>query len=123
MQRSNISFRRHRFPPHIVAHAVRLFLRFNLSRREVEGLLLERGNDVSYKTGRRWFAKFGPQIAHNFRRRQARLGDVWHLDKVVMKCAGGKFWRGRAVDQHGTVLEEILQKRRARGRPSPCWWR
>ncbi len=39
-------------------------------------------------------------------------GDIWYLDEVVVKCAGEKFWLWRAVDQHGSVLEEILQKRR-----------
>lgn len=75
-------------------------------------MLLGRGIDVSYETVRRWIAKFGPQIARNLRRCQARPGDVWYLDEVVVKCAGEKFWLWRAVDQHGTVLEEILQKRR-----------
>nr|AOO90733.1 transposase [Rhizobium leguminosarum bv. trifolii] len=112
MQTSDISFKRHRFPPQIITHAVWLYLRFNLSQREVEEMLLERGIDVSYETVRRWIAKFGPQIARNLRRRQARLGDIWYLDEVVVKCAGEKSWLWRAVDQHGTVLEEILQKRR-----------
>ena len=112
MQTSDISFKRHRFPPQIITHAVWLYLRFNLSQREVEEMLLERGIDVSYETVRRWIAKFGPQIARNLRRRQARPGDIWYLDEVVVKCAGEKSWLWRAVDQHGTVLEEILQKRR-----------
>lgn len=67
MQTRDISFKRHRFPPQIVAHAVWLYLRFNLSLREVEEMLLERGIDVSYETVRRWIAKFGPQIARNLR--------------------------------------------------------
>jgi len=112
MQTPDINFKRHRFAPQIIAHSVWLYLRFNLSLREVEEMLLERGIDVSYETVRRWIAKFGPQIARNLRRRQARVGDVWYLDEVVVKCAGTKFWLWRAVDQHGTVLEEILQKRR-----------
>jgi transposase-like protein len=112
MQTRDISFKRHRFPPQIVAHAVWLYLRFNLSLREVEEMLLERGIDVSYETVRRWIAKFGPQIARNLRRRQVPPGDIWYLDEVVVKCAGEKFWLWRAVDQHGTVLEEILQNRR-----------
>ncbi|MCF1475423.1 IS6 family transposase, partial [Agrobacterium vitis] len=81
MQTSAISFKRQRFPPQIVAHAVWLYLRFNLSLREVEEMFLERGVDVSYETVRRWIAKFGPQIARNLRRRQPRPGDVWHLDE------------------------------------------
>ena len=109
---SSISYKRHRFPPEIIAHAVWLYVRFNLSLREVEEMLLERGIDVSYETIRRWTAKFGPQIARNLRRRQVRPGDVWHLDEVVVKIAGRSFWLWRAVDQHGLVLDEILQTRR-----------
>ncbi|SPL61445.1 Mobile element protein [Ochrobactrum soli] len=75
-------------------------------------MLLERGIDVSYETVRHWIAKFGPQITRNLRRRQARHGGIWYLDEVAVKCAGEKFWLWRAVDQHGFVLEEILQKRR-----------
>ncbi|MBY2927048.1 IS6 family transposase, partial [Rhizobium leguminosarum] len=50
MHSRDISFKRHRFPPRIVSHAVRLYLRFNLSLREVEEMLLERGIDVSYES-------------------------------------------------------------------------
>ncbi|MGV1829097.1 IS6 family transposase [Agrobacterium vitis] len=112
MQTPDISFKRHRFAPQIVSQAVWLYMRFNLSLREVEEMLLERGIDLSYDSIHRWIAKFGPHIARNLLRRQARPGDVWHLDEVVVKCAGEKFWLWRAVDQHGTVLEEIVQKRR-----------
>jgi putative transposase len=112
MQTSAISYKWHRCPPEIIAHAVWLYVRFNLSLREVEEMLLERGIDVSYESIRRWTARFGPQIARNLRRRQCRPGDVWHLDEVVVKIAGKAFWLWRAVDQHGRVLDEILQSRR-----------
>jgi len=106
------SYKRHRFPPEIIAHAVRLYVRFNLSQREVEEMLLERGIDVSYETIRRWTAKFAARTARSLRRRQARPRDIWHLDEVQVKIAGRKFWPWRAVDQHGVVLEKILQRKR-----------
>jgi putative transposase len=112
MQTEKISYKRHRFPPQIIAHVVWLYARFNLSLREVEDLMLERGADVSYETIRRWTVKFGPLIAHVLRRRQPRPGDVWHLDEVVVKIAGRSYWLWRAVDQHGVVPEEILQSKR-----------
>lgn len=112
MQASKISYKRHRFPPQNIAHIVWLYARFNLSLREVEELMLERGVDVSYETTRRWTVKFGPLIAHVLRRRQPCPGDIWHLDEVVVKIAGRSYWLWRAVDQHGVVLEEILQPRR-----------
>ena len=112
MQTEKISYKRHRFPPQIISHVVWLYARFNLSLREVEELMLERGVDVSYETIRRWTVKFGPRIAHVLRRRQPPPGDVWHLDEVVVKIAGRSYWLWRAVDQHGVVLEEILQSKR-----------
>ena len=112
MRNQDIRYKRHRFPPQIIAHVVWLYARFNLSLREVEELMLERGIDVSYETIRRWTVKFGPLIARTLRRRQPRPGHVWHLDEVVVKIAGRSFWLWRAVDQHGVVLEEILQPKR-----------
>ncbi|GEO18784.1 hypothetical protein MAE02_64800 [Microvirga aerophila] len=54
-----ISYKRHRFPPEIIAHAVWLYFRFPLSLRLVEEMLLERGIIVSYETGRRWALSSG----------------------------------------------------------------
>ena len=55
-----LCYRRHRFPPEIIQHAIWLYLRFILSYRDVEELLAERGLDISYETVRRWVLKFGP---------------------------------------------------------------
>src|SRR6516225_1036768 len=55
-----LCYRRHRFPPEIIQHAIWLYLRFTLSYRDVEDLLAERGLDISYETVRRWVVKFDP---------------------------------------------------------------
>jgi len=49
-----ISYKRHRFPPEVIQHAVWLYFRFTLSLRDVEDLLAERGIEVSYETVRCW---------------------------------------------------------------------
>ena len=69
---AGISYRRHRFPPAIIQHAVWLYLRFTLSYRDVEELLAERGLDISYETVRYWVLKFGPVIARRLRRCRPR---------------------------------------------------
>ena len=112
MKKPAISYKRHRFPQQIIAHAVWLYFRFPLSLRLAEELLLERGIVVSYETIRRWGLKFGPAYAKQLRRRRSSLQDVWHLDEVVISIAGRKHWRWRAVDQDGYVLDEIVQSRR-----------
>lgn len=84
MKNSSISYKRHRFPQQIIAHAVWPYFRFPLSLRLVEELLLERGIIVSYETIRRWGRKFGPTYAKQLGRRQPSRQDVWHLDGVVV---------------------------------------
>jgi putative transposase len=76
---AEISFRRHRFPPVVIQHAVWLYLRFTLSYRDVEDLLAERGLDMSYETIRSWVLKFGPAIARRQRQRRPRSSNRWHL--------------------------------------------
>ena len=112
MKKPAISYKRHRFPQQIIAHAVWLYFRFPLSLRLAEELLLERGIVVSYETIRRWGLKFGPAYAKQLRRRRSSLQDVWHLDEVVISIAGRKHRLWRAVDQDGYVLDEIVQNRR-----------
>ena len=105
-------YRRHRFPAEVIAHAVWLYFRFPLSLRLVEEMLLERGIIVSYETIRRWSRKFGAAYAKRLRRKKPSRKDIWHLDEVVISIGGRKHWLWRAVDQHGYVLDEIVQARR-----------
>ncbi|TAU38913.1 IS6 family transposase [Rhizobium ruizarguesonis] len=106
-------YRRHRFPPEIIAHAVWLYFRFPLSLRMVEDMLAARGIIVSHQTVRLWAEKFGRDFASEIRRRSAgRLGDKWHLDEAVVSIRGKKHWPWRAVDQNGFVLEVLVQSRR-----------
>jgi putative transposase len=107
-----VSYKRHRFPSQIIAHAVWLYFRFPLSLRLVEEMLLERGILVSYETVRRWALKFGPAYARRLKRKPPSRRDIWHLDEVAITIAGRKHWLWRAVDQDGYVLDEILQTRR-----------
>jgi transposase-like protein len=58
-----LGYRRHRFPPEIIQHAIWLYLRCTLSYRDFEDRLAERGFDISYEAVRRWALKFGPAIA------------------------------------------------------------
>ena len=102
----------YRFPAEIIAHAVWLYFRFALSYRDVEELLAERGVVVTYETIRRWCRKFGQTYANALRRRRPRPGDTWHLDEVFIAINGEQHYLWRAVDQEGTVLDILVQRRR-----------
>src|ERR1700757_4435842 len=107
-----LCYRRHRFPPEIIQHAIWLYLRFTLSYRDVEELLAERGLDLSYETVRRWVLKFGPVITRRLRRRRPRPSDRRHLDEMVVRIAGRRMYLWRAVDHEGEVLDMLVQRRR-----------
>ena len=111
-----LSFKRHRFPPDIIRHAVWLYARFTLSYRDVEDLLAERGLDISYESVRRWFLKFGAPIARNLRHTRPIPNGYWHLDEMVIVIRGQRYWLWRAVDNEGEVLDFLVQsKRNAQG--------
>ena len=74
--------------------------------------LAERGIVVSHETIRQWCTKFGATFAAGLRRRRVRAGDKWHLDEVALKIRGKRHWLWRAVDQHGVVLDILVQERR-----------
>src|ERR1700736_2752452 len=107
-----LSYRRHRFPPPIIQHAIWLYLRFTLSYRDVEELLAERGLEVSYETVRRWVLNFGPRFARRFRRSRSRPSGRWHLDEMDVRIAGKRMYLWRAVDHEGEVLDMLVQRRR-----------
>ena len=107
-----ISFKRHQFKPEIIRLAVWLYYRFTVSLRDVEDMLAERGNLVSYETVRCWVNKFGPAFAANIRRRRGRADCVWHLDEMVVRINGERMFMWRAVDKEGEVLDVLVQKRR-----------
>src|ERR1700692_2620071 len=109
-----ISFNGYRFPPDIISYALWLYYRSPLSLRMVEELLAARGIELTYETVRRWSVKFGLGIARRIRSTALARGDKWHLDEVVVTINGKKHWLWRAVDQHGAVLDVLVQSRRDR---------
>jgi putative transposase len=111
-QTSLTAYKRHRFPPEIIAHAVWLYFRFALSYRDVEELLAERGVIVTYESVRQWCRKFGQTYANALRRQRPRPGDKWHLDEVFVSINGVRQYLWRAVDQDGNVLDILVQRRR-----------
>jgi putative transposase len=91
-----------------------LYYRFPLSLRMVEELPAARGIDLTYETVRRWSVKSGLGIARRIRSTALARGDKWHLDEMVVTINGMKHWLWRAVDQHGAVLDVLVQSRRDR---------
>jgi putative transposase len=114
MNSSPANYHRHRFPAEIISHAIWLYFRFTLSFRDIEELLASRGILVSNESIRQWCLKFGQTYANALRRQQPQRGDKWHLDEVYLTIKGKIHYLWRAVDQHGHVLDILVQSRRNR---------
>jgi transposase-like protein len=101
-----------RFPAEAIVVAVRWYLRYNLSYRDVEELLVERGFEVDHVTVYRWVQRFTPLLADAARFARHSPGDRWYVDETYVKVNG--LWRYvyRAIDQHGQVIDVLVSARR-----------
>ncbi len=106
------TYKRYRFPPEIISYAVWLYHRFNLSHRDIEDLLAERGITVSYESIRLWCIKFGAKYARRLKRKHRGFGDTFYIDEVFVKINGKQHYLWRAVDQDGDVVDVFLQTKR-----------
>jgi putative transposase len=100
--------KRHRFPPDIISYAVWLYYRFNLSHRDIEDLLAERGITVSREEIRRWCTKFGAIYTRRLKRNNRGYGDTFFIDEVFVKINGKQHYLWRAVDQDGAAVTTRL---------------
>ena len=110
--RMNSVFAGFRFPREVITVAVRWYLRYGLSYRDVEELLAERGVTVDHVTIYRWVQRFTPEFAEAARPCRQAPGDRWFADETCIKVGGQWAYLYRAVDQHGQVIDVLLSERR-----------
>jgi putative transposase len=106
------TYKRHRFPPDIISYAVWLYYRFNLSHRDIEDLLAERGITVSREAIRLWCIKFGAIYTRRLKRKHRGYGDTFFIDEIFVKINGKQHYLWRAVDQDGELVDVYLQAKR-----------
>mgnify|MGYP003288003504 CR=1 FL=1 len=101
-----------RFPPDVIVVAVRWYLRFGLSYRDLEELLAERGVEVDHVSVYRWVQRFTPLLADAARPCRHAVGDRWFVDETYVKVAGQWRYVYRAIDQFGQVIDVFVSPRR-----------
>jgi Transposase and inactivated derivatives len=101
-----------RFTPEIIVLAVRWYLRYGLSYRDVEELLGERGIEVDHVTIYRWVQRFTPLLADAAGPCRHTVGDRWFVDETYVKVAGKWRYVYRAVDQYGQIIDVLVSARR-----------
>jgi transposase-like protein len=106
------AFARFFYPPEVIVLAVRWYLRFALSYRDIEELLAERGVEVDHTTIYRWVQRFTPLLADAARPCRHAVGARWQVDETYVKVAGQWRYVYRAVDQDGQVIDVLVSPRR-----------
>ncbi|MCP4965338.1 MAG: IS6 family transposase [bacterium] len=106
------AFSGYRFPPEIIMLAVRWYLRYGLSYRDVEELLAERGIEVDHVTIYRRVQRFTPLLIDAALPCRHTVGNRWFVDETYVKVSGTWRYVYRAVDQHGQVIDVYVSKRR-----------
>ena len=91
------AFSGYRWPADVILTAVRWYLAYPLSSRQVLELLAERGIDVSHRTVLDWAKAFGPPLAAEVRRRRRSVGKRWFADEVFLFRKGQQRYLYRAI--------------------------
>lgn len=105
-------FRGFRFPAEVILWAVRWYLRFSLSFRDLEQMLAERGIRVDHVSLHRWVQRFAPELERRVRPYLRSPGRTWHVDETYVRVGGGWRYLYRAVDGAGRTVEFLLSAAR-----------
>ena len=112
VHQASSAFAGFRFPPEVILLAVRWYLLFGLSYRDLEELLVERGIEVDHVTLFRWVQRFTPLLIDAARPSRHIVGDRWFVDETYVKVSGTWRYVYRAVDQNGQVIDVYVSKKR-----------
>jgi transposase, IS6 family len=105
-------FKWRHFEAEIILLCVRWYLRYSLSYRDLEEMMLERGLHVDHTTIYRWVQRYAPELEKRCRPHLKATNDSWRVDETYVKVR--KIWTYlyRAVDSDGNTLEFLLSPRR-----------
>ena len=109
--RPDLSKWRH-FEPTIIVCAVRWYLRYSLSYRDVRELLAERGLRVAHTTLWRWIQRYAPELNRRLRTHLKPTNRSWRIDETYICVRGRWVYLYRAIDSQGSTIDFVLSKER-----------
>ena len=112
------AFRGFRFPAEVILWAVRWYLQFPISYRDLERMLADRGVEVDHTTMYRWVRRFAPELEKRLRRHLRPCRGPWHVDETYIRVGGEWRYLYRTVDGTGQTIEFLLSASGTRRRPS-----
>lgn len=106
------SFKWKHFEGEIILLNLRWYLKYPLSYRNLEEMMLERGLDIAHTTIMRWVHQYSPEIEKKIRKHLTPTNDSWRVDETYIKVKGEWKYLYRAVDSKGNTVDFILSAKR-----------
>jgi transposase-like protein len=103
-------FKGRHFDRSVILLCVRWYLAYNLSLRDLEEMMAERGLSVDHSTIHRWIVRFSPLLLERFNRRKRAVTGKWHVDETYIKIRGQWTYLYRAIDSVGDTVEFHLSE-------------
>ena len=105
-------FRGRHFQDHVIVLCVRWYLRYCLTLRDLEEMMVERGLEVDHSTIGRWVLRYAPELHKRIRRDTQHPNRSWRVDETYVRVAGQWTYLYRAVDSTGETIDFLLSPRR-----------
>jgi transposase-like protein len=105
-------FKGRHFDRSVILLCVRWYLAYNLSLRNLEEMMAERGIAVDHATVGRWVVRYSPELLERFNQRKRSVTGKWHVDETYIKVRGRWMYLYRAIDSHGDTVEFWFSERR-----------
>jgi transposase-like protein len=105
-------FKGRHFDRSVILLCVRWYLAYNLSLRNLEEMMAERGVSVDHATIHRWTLRYAPELLERFNRRKRAVTGRWHVDETYVKVRGQWRYLYRAIDSNGDTVEFWFSERR-----------
>ncbi|GIU52163.1 IS6 family transposase [Shewanella sairae] len=104
----SLNFSGRHFPTDIIMQALRYYLAYKLSYREIEEMFAERNIHFDHSTLNRWVIKYVPQLEAGFRKKKHPVSGSWRMDETYIKIKGRWIYYYRAVDKYGAIIDFYL---------------
>ena len=111
-QNRSALFRGRHFEDMIIILCVRWYLRYSLSYRDLEEMMVERGLSVDHVTIWRWVQRYAPILNQRLRRERRDPNRSWRVDETYVRVAGNWTYLYRAVDSAGDTIDFMLSPKR-----------
>ena len=104
-------FKGKQFKKDVIIVAVGYYLRYNLSYREVQDLLYDRGINVCHTTIYRWVQEYSKVLYYLWKKKNRQSFYSWKMDETYIKIKGRWHYLYRAIDADGLTLDIWLRKK------------